>query len=367
MTQWKDKQRSHWLYQFKHKGVRHTGRGFNSRDEAREEEVKHRKRLKDQNRETASTHQMEGMGFREVAYEYLDEAKRDFVKKTYDFKAMVCKLFLKSLGGDMPIDEITPVHVKEYLKTRPSNNNWNAHRKDLHTVFEYAKDTKYITVNPVAEVKKRSHTPARKKPLTPKIVAAMIDACDPVEERPLFTAVLHSLGRIDELLRLTWDDVDFERRQLTLWTRKRKDGALEVDAMPMNAELYKVMRYLYETRTQTRWVFLNPKTGTRYNRRPKMMPSLCKRVFAPDCKSLPEYRKKKLGPIYGFHQLRHFMASFLAAKGKGSLKDFQRLLRHKEARTTEIYLHTLSDNLRSVVADAEVFKVDVPSGCTFDE
>lgn len=356
MAQWKDKSRKHWLYQFKFKGQRHTGRGFKDRGEARDAEIDHRKRLKLAVTENALIPQTGGMGFKEVAYEYLDDARRKFAKKTYDFKAMVCTNFIAHLEGDLPIGEITFKHVKEYLKTRPSNHNWNAHRKDLHTVFAFAKKYHYISFNPVGDVDKMPHTPAKKKLLSAELVSKMIDACDPESERPLFLAVLHSLGRVDELLRLTWNDVDFERTQLTLWTRKRKDGALEADSMPMNRELARVMVDLYNKRLQDEWVFFNPKTKTRFARRPKFMRSLCKRIFDPACKRLDDYA----GPLYGFHDLRHFMASFLAAKGKGSIKDFQRLLRHKESRTTEIYLHQLSDNLRSVVEDAEVFKVDVP-------
>jgi integrase len=352
MTQWKDKltKLNPWRYQFEHQGKRYGARGFLNRDAAREAEVEHRKRVKNEIESTLRS-ERKSLGFREVSYEYLLESERKFVKKTHDFKVMVCRLFLESLTSDLPIENITSRHIKAYLETRPSNNSWNAHRKDLHTVFEFAKKNHYIDTNPVSDVDVMPHTPARKKIPTEEQVVKMIDACDPAVERPLFLAVLHTLGRIDELLRLTWDDVNFERKQVVLWTRKRKGGAYEADPMPMNKELEAVMQYLLDTRTQDHWVFLNPKTETRYNRRPKFMKGICRRAFDPECKKIKDYT----GPVFGFHALRHFMASWILDKGKGSLKDLQRLLRHKEARTTEIYLQQVSDNLRTIMEDAETF------------
>jgi len=103
-------------------------------------------------------------------------------------------------------------------------------------------------------------------------------------ERPLFLTLLLTIARIDEVLRLTWQDVIFEKRTVTLWTRKRKGGSYEADPMPMNQNLYEVLWRLWQTRKQDNWVFFNTKTGNRYNKRPKFMKGLCKRAFAPEGK-----------------------------------------------------------------------------------
>ncbi|UCG07490.1 MAG: tyrosine-type recombinase/integrase, partial [Desulfobacterales bacterium] len=82
------------------------------------------------------------------------------------------------------------------------------------------------------------------------------------------------------------------------------------------------------------WVFYNEKTGTRYHKRPKLMRSLCKRAGIPH---------------FGFHDLRHFMASFLADRKKQSTKTVQKLLRHKHHRTTDIYLHSIDEQAREAM------------------
>jgi integrase len=149
------------------------------------------------------------------------------------------------------------------------------------------------------------------------------------DKRDIILTCLYTLGRIDEILRLRWDDVNFDHKVVTLWTRKRKDGAYESDLLPMNNDLYAILSKRWKTKRQKTWVFYNPQTDTRYMTRPKMMKSLC--------------TKAKI-PHYGFHALRHFMASYLMNQEKIGLKTVSGLLRHKNVKTTETYLHALTQD-----------------------
>lgn len=187
-------------------------------------------------------------------------------------------------------------------------------------------------------------------------------AADPeTDEQDLLLVVIHTLGRIDEVLRLRWEDVNFEKRLVTLWTRKRKDGANEPDALPMGEDLYQILMNRWKSRTQETWVFFNSKAkngaGDRFYHRPKMMPSLCKRAgICPVGKGLRKVSKgKNKGKIMevdlyiGFHALRHFMASYLADQEKVGVKAVSGLLRHKNLRTTEIYLHSIDEGQRIAI------------------
>jgi integrase len=86
----------------------------------------------------------------------------------------------------------------------------------------------------------------------------------------------------------------------------------------MNQDLYDVLWDRREKRTQDKWVFFNKKTQSRYLKRPKMMASLCERVKKPlgtTKRKIGRGNKKgqykEVCVYYGFHALRHFMASYL--------------------------------------------------------
>lgn len=331
---WKDKRRGDWVYDFRYLGKRYGGRGFAKKSEACTAREDRRKKIK-----AGPVEIQTAMAFSEVANEYLDDAVRRFAKKTYDYKKYVYKSFVL-FAGDIPVDRITPQMIHKYLSTRASNSNYNSHRKDLSTLFHFAiKRLKLITHNPVAEIPPMPHRTPKKHIPTEEQVLSLIMASEPSQERPLLLCLVHTLARIDELLRWTWDDINFEHRTVTLWTRKRTGGALESDALPMNQDLFDVLHGLWKKRVQDTWVFYNEKTKSKFNRRPKMMPSICKRA--------------KIDPPFGFHAIRHFMATRLADSGKVSKKTISGILRHKSLSTTEIYLHSIDHSQISAMGHLE--------------
>lgn len=318
---WKNKDRGDWSYSFQHQGKQYGGRGFLKKSEARSAREDRRKQVK----EDVKT--LTVMDFLTVSNDYLDDAERRFAKKTYDYKKFVYRSFGKFISN-LPIDQITPQHVHNYLATRPTNSNYNSHRKDLSALFQFAiRRLKVLAVNPVLDIPPMPHSTPKKHIPTEEQILSLIMAADPDTERPLIMCLIHTLARIDELLRWTWDDINFEHRTILLWTRKRSGGALESDSLPMNDDLFEVLQRLWKNRKQDTWVFFNEKTNSKYNRRPKMMPGLCKRAG--------------IMPPFGFHAIRHFMATRLADSGKVSKKTISGILRHRSLETTEIYLHSI--------------------------
>lgn len=115
-------------------------------------------------------------------------------------------------------------------------------------------------------------------------------------ERPFILTLYHTLARVDEILRLKWQDVNFQERTIRLWTRKRKDGAWTQDILPLNQILHENLRALRAKADPGEYVFTNPKTGTRFMHRPKLMRGLCRRAGIRH---------------FGFHAIRHYVASLL--------------------------------------------------------
>lgn len=358
MGVWKDKTRKDWCYSFKYRGKQYAGRSHKTRREATAAREDRRKIVAEEFKRT-----LPGMAYKEAASLYLDYAERRFSVSEYKYKRMVYQLFQKHLDKDVMIADIIPQDVRSYLLTRPSNNNFNVHRKELSALFAYAiKPLRVINYNPCSDVDRLPHTPNPKRILSEQDVLRLIIAADPkTDERDLILTCIHTLGRIDEVLRLTWNDVNFEKKAVTLWTRKRRDGASEPDDLPMNDDLYDVLHSRYVNRDHDKWVFYNEKTGDRYYHRPKLMASLCKRAgIEPIGNSKRKIfrgknkgKYKEVGLYFGFHALRHFVASHLADSGKVSTKAIQGLLRHKNLKTTEIYLHSIDESQRVAMAGIE--------------
>jgi integrase len=330
---WKDSTRKDWRYSFQYRGEIYAGGGHETRREAAAAREDRRKKIKSQKTQT-------GTAFSDIANQYLDEAERRFAAQTYRYKRHVYGCFIKH-AGNIPVESITEDHVSSYLSTLTSNNLFNVHRKDLSALFTWAQKVKRIAIhNPCAAIDKMPHNAADKIIPSEKEVLAIIAASAPGDDRDIILTCIHTLGRIDEVLRLRWQDVNFDLRSVTLWTRKRKGGEFEADTLPLNEALYSVLYARWKARKQDLWIFYNEKRETRYMHRPKMMRGICKRARVP---------------FYGFHALRHFMATMLSDKAKVSTPVVSALLRHKNIRTTEIYLHSANSALREAMDQADVF------------
>ena len=261
-----------YRYEFQVNGDRYTGTA-KTKVEAKEAEVEHRKQVK----EAALKGIRIDTAFSTAANLYLDWSEKRHAKTTFEYKRMVCREFI-AFHGDLDITAITPQKMHEYLNTRPSNHNYNVHRKELCSILSFAmKQLRLIDQSPCWNLEKLPEETKKKEIPTQEEFLRILAAAGP-DERPLLVILTHTLARIDEILRLTWDDVNFEKKIVTLWTRKRKGGNLEPRSIPMNKDLHSLMWSMWQRRDQDHWVFYNQKEDNRYNRRPKLMKSICKRA-----------------------------------------------------------------------------------------
>ena len=319
MGLWKDKTRKHWCYSFVRQGKSYAARGFRDRREAEQARLTRKEEL-----DQPISH---GMVFSEVCNMYLDYSKKAHAKSTYYVKCLRYDSFFKFLKQDIPIADISTQIVSGYLNTRPTNNAYNTYKRDLSAMFTYARDIlEVIEKNPCSKLKNLAHTPKPKIIPKEKDILKLLLTTDPeTDEKDLLIVLLHTLARIDEALRLKWQDINFEKRTLTKWTKKTKDGSYKAVTVSVNQELYDTLYNRWQNRNQDTWVFFNPKTGNRYIRRSRFMKGLCKRAG--------------IEPYFGFHALRHLMASLLADNPKVTTKTIQGILGHEKINTTEIYLH----------------------------
>ena len=167
-------------------------------------------------------------------------------------------------------------------------------------------------------------------------VLKVILAADP-EVQDYLWAIKETMGRMSEINRLTWANVNFEERSVILYTRKKRGGHLTPRKVPMTNRLFQLLSHRYEHRAKKHtWVFWHRYWDRRnkdwaegpYKDRKKIMRSLC----------------KKTGVRYfRYHALRHFGASVLDSANV-NIGSIQRILGHENRTTTEIYLHSIGES-----------------------
>lgn len=262
---------------------------------------------------------------------HLRLAERSLVPSTVSYRKAVFRRFIDYVGNISAM-MVTTDMVENYLLTRPTNHNYNKERTELMVLFTWRHRRLMIPSNPVVLVDKLSVQIPKKKIPTPQEMAKILLAAG--KHRPLLLVLFHTMGRIGEILRLRWEDVNFQEKAIRLWTRKRQGGNLEFDWLPMNEDLEEVLWGLWQKRKSEEWVFGSHLTGSNYINRFTLMRNICQRAGIPR---------------YGYHTIRHFVASYLFDKKKVSLPVISKLLRHKNLQTTERYLQAIDPRFRDTM------------------
>ena len=150
------------------------------------------------------------------------------------------------------------------------------------------------------------------------------------------------MGRMSEINRLTWQDVDLQNRYLVLYTRKKKGGNLTPRTISLSPKLNDILSRRYERRDKNKpWVFWHRYWDRRngkwvegpYKERKRFMKTLCKKAGVK---------------YFRFHALRHFGASLLD-HANVPIGSIQRILGHENRTTTEIYLHSIGESERYAI------------------
>jgi len=141
------------------------------------------------------------------------------------------------------------------------------------------------------------------------------------------------MARMSEVNNLEWNDIDFENREITLYTNKKLFGHTRGRTLPLTSRLFKILKRRYEEREPSKpcmfwhkyWNQKEKKFVERpYKDRKKLMKLLCERAKVD---------------YFRYHQIRHSGATRMEKAGV-PLTDIQYILGHESRSTTEIYLHS---------------------------
>ena len=160
-----------------------------------------------------------------------------------------------------------------------------------------------------------------------------IDA-DDLDRSSLIT-IWQLAGRVREINNLIWEDVDFNRRKVRLWTRKKSGANLTPRLVDMEERAFKALKLAQWHRDKhSPYVFTNPFMAKKYPANPekwkydyrdKFFDNLCRKAEVKEM---------------GYHALRHQKASELADRGE-SLPYIRDFLGHEDISTTSLYLQSL--------------------------
>ena len=282
------------------------------------------------------------MDFLELVNKRLDHVKAYNSERHYTDHVYMARGWMKEWVGkkvnDIDTETIRLFLLKRLRKT--SAYTANKELRYLRALFNFAMHPtrNWVDHNPTRGI---DFFPVEKriKYVPPKEdVLRVILAADPDAQDYLWT-IAFTMGRMSEINRLTWEDVNFDARCVILYTRKKKGGHLTPRSVPMTDKLHEVLSRRYAQRDKRiPWVFWHRywdqqigdwKIGP-FRERKRLMKSLCKKAGVK---------------YFRFHALRHFGASLLE-QSNVPIGSIQRMLGHENRTTTELYLHSIGDGER---------------------
>lgn len=321
------KEKNSWVGQIRINGRKIKKTGFETKKEAQKWEVVIR--------EEGEVLKTPTTCLVDLATAYLAFCEAKFCQKTKGEKVSVFKSFFafKGVNPQVMPEQFVQLGGKRlvaaYLaaqKTKRSGYSANKDRKNLVAWWNWC--VKYYDVptpNPfMVDKMPETRSPRYVPPLDDFM--AVLNVCNNIQDKTMLQTFLYTAARRGEVFRLIWTDIDIDRKTIRLSTRKRADGTLEYDILPMPESLALILRE-YRRQATTFNVFATDK-GEAYQYRQKLMSKLCAKA------------KVK---AFGFHAIRHLTATFLWHNGV-EIQQIQAILRHKSSHTTERYLKSLGLN-----------------------
>lgn len=273
--------------------------------------------------------QDKGISFSELAQEYLSWAEAN--KSASTVKADKSRIRVLSLHfGNKMLEEITTRDIEQYvLESRKARTPATCNRKLalMKHMFRKAIDWGYVNANPALSVRLLKEPPGRVRYLCETELQRLLDACSGLLKDIVLTTLLTGM-RKSELMNLAWDNVNLERREITLKRTKNN----EIRTIPICLDLLPVLQRLHTERSTAHCVFSKP-DGSPYGNWRKAFENACRNAGITD---------------FRFHDLRHTLASYLAMAGHSAFT-IQRLTGHKSIEIAQRYTHLSETYTRQAV------------------
>ncbi len=238
---------------------------------------------------------------------------------------------LKPFFKSFRLHEVTPLHIEKFraekLRAGLARSSTNRLLALLKRMFSVAEEWDYVKGNPVKAVRMFSEREnMRERVLTEDEERRLLkESADHL--KPIITVALNTGMRKNEILTLTWNQVDLGERLIRVV--KTKSGRSR--SVPVNDTLYRVLK-VFPKMGKPIHVFPDPKTGKPYKEVRTSWEGACRRA----------------GIKLRFHDLRHTFACRLVQRGC-DIETLRALLGHHSISITERYVHTNEKQKREAV------------------
>ncbi|MFQ5861487.1 MAG: tyrosine-type recombinase/integrase [Candidatus Brocadiales bacterium] len=269
---------------------------------------------------------------------FLKHKKLTLKPRTFEGYRQDLELILKDLKVNL-VSEIIPSLLDAYIEGRlgqVSERTVNLEVQTLRQMLDYGVKTGLIGSNPIVDLRPLKVRQKRfRRILSGEEIDRLLQASSPIY-KSVWLCFLTTGLRKSELVNLTWDDIDWESREVLVQSKEdfsTKTG--EIRSIPLADELYEAFKRLKSNAT-SKYVFVNSKGNPLRNH----LLTVFKRTL----------RRAGLNQDgLDIHSLRYtFISSLL--RGGANPKVVQKLAGHKRINITmEIYARTLPDEERHAI------------------
>ena len=266
----------------------------------------------------------------------------------------VVKSFLGSLGANsrrdlntVTVPDIT--RFRDSVAKRLSKSSANVALKVIRTCLTSAQRQGLITSNPAQLVPVLKTTAdAVRRPFTVDEIKAILKVAKDTEWEGMILMGLYSGQRLGDLSKLTWSNIDLQRRELALVTQKTKRRMFLPLAKPLNEYLLK----LTVPTDKTAYVFPTMATAPRVSTLSNQFHDLLVQAGLTPARTHEKVKegraaKRETNPL-SFHSLRHSAVTFLKAAGVTDALA-REIVGHESAAISRVYTHLTTDDMRPAV------------------
>lgn len=205
------------------------------------------------------------------------------------------------------------------------------HLHSLSAFMRYLMREGIVQSNPCDKVNRFKVVKEEREPLSEEEITALLETSTGQTKTLIYT-LYFSGARISEICNLKWSEINFDQKVIKLFGKGRKYRKVPMHPLLEEELLLHKQRQVVE---HSEYVFATAKTG-------RLSPGYARKLIDE------LVQKLGLGKKVTCHTFRHSFATNLLRKGANLFK-IQQLLGHSSLKTTEIYLHSLIDELKDTV------------------